>query len=165
MNFGHLIPDITTLDETRQQLYYMRAVLKENVHYHAKEALDCAQLCLDVARESGPMVDTYSAQHGYNEHTRLAREAMNAAQMVTTGLLNLEETTDPEVDAANEDYKEDTMDLTLVGAMMEGAANRMQMAAHSFPKDPRPGARCNGSIYTVQKDAGSGGEDPQKPEA
>jgi hypothetical protein len=165
MNFQGFIPDLKTLDETRQQLYYVRAVLKESVHQYAKSALDNAQLCLEVAQASGPMVDTYSAQHQYNEDMRRCKEAMNAAHLISNGLLHLEETTDPDVDEANEDYKADTMELTVVGAMMEGAMNRMQMAVQSFPKDPRPGARCNGSIYTVKKSSESGGEDQQNPEA
>lgn len=165
MNFKALLPDLAAIDETRQQMYFVRAVLKESIHHYAKEALQDAQFILEVAQASGPMVDTYASQHSYRENTRRVNEGITAANMISQGLLNLEETTDPEIDDANEEYKVDTMDFPVVSAMLEGAMNRLNMATASFPDDPRPGARCNGSIYTVQKQSDSDGEAPPAPDA
>jgi len=164
MNLKALLPDPATIDETLQQMYFVRAVLKESIHHHATEALKDAQYILDVAQASGPVVDTYTAQHSYTENTRRVKDGINAASIINQGILNLEETTDPEIDDSNEEYKVDTMDIPVISALVEGAANRFNAAVESFPKNPRPGTRCNGSIYSVQSQDETDGEDPHEPD-
>ena len=101
---------------------------------------------------SGPLVETYTAQYAYKENVRRVREGIRAATMVNQGILNLEETTDPDIDEANEDYKADTMDFPMINALLEGATNRMNMAQASFPENPRPGSLCNGgNLYATNR--------------
>lgn len=160
MNFPSLLPDLKAIDETRNQLYYTRAVLKEAVHFYAKGALDHAQDVLEVALASGPMVDTYHSQHEYNENMRRCREAIQASNLITQGILNIEETTDPGVDESNAEYKEATMEFTVISAMMEAATTRMNLAVQAFPDKPRPGALCNGSVFVTKRAPESDEEPP-----
>ena len=137
----------------------MRAVLQNAVEDYADDALSASVEVFAVAKASGPLVDTFSGQQRYQKSYDRCQQAMQALSMITYGILNLEETTDPECDDANEEYKFEVINQDKVSSILEGARQRMHMASHAIPDGATPGTRLNGDIYTYQNTEDGGPEE------
>lgn len=149
--------DLSTLlitndkEEVINNLYTIRQSLTTAVHDYADDALEFSHMAFLTAQEGGPAIEALQDLALYEKTVAKCLQTNTSVQAVTTMLLALEETTDAEVDEANNANKAHTLQITKVSALLEAAHNRAMVASATIPPNATPGMRCDSTKLTVTK--------------
>ena len=138
----NLLHDAGEIDVVRASLVSIKNSLNVAAGDYANASLSAAQEALEAALAAAPCAAVWAHINEFQRFHQKAQETLAVCETSVAMLLQVEETGDSEIDHINAQVKIDSMEKHVIAALLEGANSRVQIAIHTMPDNPAPGARC-----------------------
>lgn len=119
----------------------------------AKASLGAANEVIKVASEGGPCAAAYTSYAEIGEFHDKAKRAVGNITDLTNILLAVNESADDEANDAYSDHLAAVGRVHEIGAILEGAATRLEMINRALPENPQPAARFNPSVFASKEES------------
>jgi len=129
----------------RMTLINVKATLQVAAYDYARAALGAADETLKSVHAAHPCGAVWPHIVEYNQFVKKATDTLQATSQATGLLLVAEETGTDSIDKMNADAKVDSIDVSVISSLLEGAMIRMELALRGVPENGAPGQRCNPS--------------------